>query len=164
MSASGALAVEPLAEADLPWAAALLTERWGGPVMVSRGRRHRLEELAGCVAWRGGVRVGLALWRRQGRAGELVSLDAVESGRGVGSALLATVEAAARQAGCRRVWLITTNDNLEALRFYQRRGYALVRVHRGAVERSRRLKPSIPQIGEHGIPLRDELELSRRLV
>jgi Acetyltransferase (GNAT) family len=64
-----------------------------------------------------------------------------------------------REAGCRRVWLITTNDNLRALRFYQRRGFRLVAVHPDALARSRELKPSIPEIGLDGIPLRDELEL-----
>ena len=66
-------------------------------------------------------------------------------------------------AGCRRVWLITTNDNLRALRFYQRRGFRLVAVHPNALARSRELKPSIPEIGLDGIPLRDELELELTL-
>ena len=70
---------------------------------------------------------------------------------------------AAREAGCGRVWLITTNDNLRALRFYQRRGFRLVAVHPDALERSRELKPSIPEIGLDGIPLRDELELELTL-
>jgi hypothetical protein len=73
------------------------------------------------------------------------------------------VVAAARAAGRTRVWLITTNDNLDALRFYQRRGFTLAALHRGAVARSRRLKPTIPEVGAHGIPIRDELELERRL-
>ena len=65
-----------------------------------------------------------------------------------------------RPSGARRLWLITTNDNVDALRFYQRRGFRLVRVHAGAVDRSRAaLKPGIPEAGDHGIPLRDELEL-----
>jgi hypothetical protein len=58
--------------------------------------------------------------------------------------------------------VITTNDNLDALRFYQRRGFRLAALHRGAVDDSRaRLKPQIPPIGDHGIKLRDELELEK---
>lgn len=68
------------------------------------------------------------------------------------------VLAAARGADCRRVWLVTTNDNLHALRFYQKRGFDLVALHRNAVDRSRRLKP-IPRCGLDGIPIRHELEL-----
>ena len=88
---------------------------------------------------------------------EVLTLHAAERGRGVGTAL---IEAAAERLG--RLWLITTNDNVDALRFYQRRGFRLVALHRGAVDESRaRLKPEIPETGDHGIPLRDELELER---
>jgi len=82
---------------------------------------------------------------------------------GSGTALMEAVAAAARDAGCRRVWLITTNDNLRALRFYQRRGFRLAALHRDALDRSRELKPSIPDVGLDGIPLRDELELELTL-
>jgi ribosomal protein S18 acetylase RimI-like enzyme len=78
---------------------------------------------------------------------------------GTGTALLQAAVRAATAAGCARVWLITTNDNLTALRFYQRRGFRLVAVHAGAVEAARGQKPSIPTSGEHGISLRDELQL-----
>jgi hypothetical protein len=55
-----------------------------------------------------------------------------------------------------RLWVITTNDNVDALRFYQRYGFCLAAVHRGAVDRSRaRLKPEIPPVGAYGIPLCD---------
>lgn len=84
--------------------------------------------------------------------------------RGAGTALIEEVERIALNAGCRRLWLITTNDNIEGLRFYQRRGFRLVELHAGAVDRSREsLKPEIPAIGEHGIPIRDELELEKLL-
>ena len=78
---------------------------------------------------------------------------------GAGTALIEAVAGAARAAGCARLWLITTNDNLRALRFYQRRGFRLAALHRDALARSRELKPSIAEIGLDGIPLRDELEL-----
>jgi GNAT superfamily N-acetyltransferase len=69
----------------------------------------------------------------------------------------------ARARGCNRLWLITTNDNLRALRMYQRRGLRLAALHPGALDRTRELKPWVPQIGADGIPLRDELELEMRL-
>ena len=80
----------------------------------------------------------------------------------------ATRRAAARrvaaEAGCTKLWLITTNDNVDALRFYQRRGFRLAALHRGSVDDSRaRLKAEIPEVGDHGIPLRDEIELELEL-
>ena len=73
------------------------------------------------------------------------------------------VKRVAGDAGCHRLWLVTTNDNLPALGFYQKRGFRLVAVHPEAVEASRRLKPEIPRLGREGIPLRDELELEMTL-
>jgi N-acetylglutamate synthase-like GNAT family acetyltransferase len=81
-----------------------------------------------------------------------------------GTALVAAVERLAAQQGCRRLWLLTTNDNLDGLRFYQRRGFRLAALHTGAVDDSRaRMKPEIPPVGDYGIPLRDEVELDKQL-
>lgn len=157
------IAVRPFAEQDRAWATALLEQHWGAPCVVSRGRMHQANRLPGFVATRADEPLGLATYRVDGDQCELVSLNSVAQGQGVGTALLEAVARQARQAGCRRLWLTTTNDNLRALRFYQRRGMALVAVHRNAVEVSRRLKPQIPPIGLDGIPLRDELELELML-
>ncbi|MGD0069697.1 MAG: GNAT family N-acetyltransferase [Streptosporangiaceae bacterium] len=93
---------------------------------------------------------------------EILTLHADEQWRGAGTALIEVAGQLARRQGCARLWVITTNDNVDALRFYQRRGFCLVAVHRGAVDRSRvTLKPEIPTAGAYGIPLRDEIELER---
>jgi ribosomal protein S18 acetylase RimI-like enzyme len=95
---------------------------------------------------------------------EVLTLHAASRLGGVGTALLAAAERVATNAGCRRLWLITTNDNVDALRFYQRRGFRLAALHAGAVDEAReRLKPEIPRRGEYGIELRDELELEKVL-
>jgi ribosomal protein S18 acetylase RimI-like enzyme len=96
---------------------------------------------------------------------EVLTLHTDRQWSGIGTALLAEVERIARAAGCTRLWLITTNDNVDALRFYQRRGFRLAELHRGAVDDCRaRLKPEIPATGSHGIPIRDELVLEQELV
>ena len=160
MSAAPALlAVVPLGPAHRAWADALLTASWGTTLIVSRGAQHDAAQLPGFVALRGDTPVGLATYRLAGADCELVSLDSTVPGAGVGTALIAVVRDRAAAAGCRRVWLITTNDNIEALRFYQRRGFVLVAVHRETIRESRRLKPQIPLVGAHGIPIRDEIEL-----
>jgi ribosomal protein S18 acetylase RimI-like enzyme len=154
--------VRPFREGDREWVRETLRELWGETV-VSRGAVHDPTALPGFVAEEGGERVGLLTYRVDGADCEVVTIDAFPEGAGAGTALLDAAARAARDAGCGRVWLITTNDNLRALRFYQRRGFRLVAVHPDALERSRELKPSIPDIGLDGIPLRDELELELRL-
>jgi GNAT superfamily N-acetyltransferase len=124
---------------------------------------HDATALPGFIARCDGQRAGLLTYRIEGGQCELVTLNSELGGRGVGSALVQAVIDAAREARCARLWLITTNDNLAALRFYQKRGFHLVAVHRDALDESRRLKPQIPLIGMEGIPLRDEIELELRL-
>lgn len=81
----------------------------------------------------------------------------------MGTALIEAVKSVARERGCKPVWLITTNDNLDARRFYQRRGFQLVGVARNALEESRKIKPQISATGFYGIPIRDEIELESML-
>lgn len=155
--------IHPATDADRAWISDLLARWWGSPQIVTRGRVHDALALPGFVACCDGARAGLATYEIAGGQCELVSLNSTREGQGIGSALVEAVIAAARQVPCSRVWLITTNDNLPVLRFYQKRGFHLVAVHRDALELSRRLKPEIPLIGMEGIPLRDEIELELRL-
>ena len=91
---------------------------------------------------------------------EALTVHAADRWHGAGTAMLEALERRAAASGWRRIWLITTNDNVDALRFYQRRGFRLVAVHPGAVDASRASrKPSIPETGADGIPMHDELEL-----
>jgi len=133
-------------------------------------RVARNGELVDCLdhpallAWSGDELVGVATYVVSGSDCELLTLHAGSRFSGIGSALLAGVQEVARGASCTRLWVVTTNDNLDALRFYQRRGFRLVRLRPGEVDRSREvLKPGIPRAGDYGIPLRDELELEMEL-
>ena len=154
------LEIRPLTEAQRPWLTALLAARWGGTTIVSAGRARDAAALPALVASRGdGDPLGVAVLERRDDDYELVVLEALRPGEGIGTALLDATIARARRARCRRVWLVTTNDNLRALRFYQRRGLRLVALRPGAVDAARELKPSIPLAGEDGIEIHDELEL-----
>ncbi len=141
------------------WAARLMEDRWGSAKVVSRGKVHYPSQLPGFIALLGRRRVGLATYRIYGDTCELVTIDSLLEGEGVGSALLDAVKGAAKMAGCKRLWLVTTNDNLRALGFYQKRGFHLAAIHLNALAESRKLKPEIPFLGLGGIPLRDEVEL-----
>jgi GNAT superfamily N-acetyltransferase len=140
-----------------------MVELWGEDRAISRGRAHVPSTLPGFTAEEEGEPVGIITYRLDGLSCEVVTLDSWRQDVGVGTALIEAVTEAAREAGCRRLWLITTNDNLHALRFYQRRGFRLAALHRDGITESRRQKPSIPLIGLDGIPIRDEIELEMAL-
>jgi ribosomal protein S18 acetylase RimI-like enzyme len=144
---------------DLPQLRDFWRQHWGDDFIVAHGVIYRPDDLQGFIALDGTEWVGLITYTVLGVDCEIVSLDSLRAAQGIGTRLIENVVAEAQQAGCRRVFLITTNDNLEALGFYQKRGFQLVRVERGAVNRSRRIKPGISLIGMHGIPIRDEIEL-----
>jgi GNAT superfamily N-acetyltransferase len=130
-----------------------------GPAIVTRGRIHQADELPAWIAKGPTGVLGLLTYRIENDECEVVSLDSLAEGQGIGTALLSAARATAEHAGCRRLWLITTNDNLAAVRFYQKRGFVLKAVHRDAIAASRRLKPTISLLGIDGIPIRDEIEL-----
>ncbi|NEE04528.1 GNAT family N-acetyltransferase [Phytoactinopolyspora halotolerans] len=157
------LSIRAVVDRDADTVRTILSDSWGDTRVAGHGVLYDAAELPGYLALVGGEPAGLLTYHVSGDAWEVVTLDALVAGRGVGTALLRAVEHDARQAGARRLWLITTNENTHALRFYQRRGFDLVAVHRNAVTRSREeLKPSIP-LEADGILLRHELELERLL-
>src|SRR5439155_6312609 len=106
-----------------------------------------------------GEKVGLVTYNIVDESCEIVTINSIRPALGVGTALIEAVRDIALESGCKRLWLITTNDNMNALRFYQKRGFVLVAIYRNALELSRTLKSEIPMIGNEGIPLRDEIEL-----
>jgi len=154
--------VRALRDDERAWAADMMQERWG-EVVIAGGRAHRPAQLPALVAEADDERAGLATYLIEDGDCELVTLDALTIGRGIGSALVDAVVRAALQAGAKRVHLVTTNDNLPALRLYQRHGFVLAELRAGEIEVTRRSKPSIPATGHAGIPIRDELVLERAL-
>jgi GNAT superfamily N-acetyltransferase len=149
--------------ADHEWVARHLQAWWGSTTIVGHGGHWDAARLPALLAIRVEQIIGLATFEVQSVDCHLVTLNAIEERIGVGSALLAAVIERAAASGCQRVWLTTTNDNLHAIGFYQRRGLRIVAVYPGAVDRARQTKPSIPQIGNDGIHIHDELELQIKI-
>ncbi|WP_058304442.1 GNAT family N-acetyltransferase [Gorillibacterium timonense] len=141
------------------------TVHWGSPRMVLSSGVYICDELDGFVAMSdAGSLIGLCTYTVEGDDCEIISLDSLEENKGIGTALMKRVEEEAEARGCQRVRLITTNDNVHALAFYQRRGYRLMELFPNAVEKARKIKPEIPLMADNGIPIRDELLLGKDLV
>lgn len=136
-----------------------LIQEWHSTRIVNLNRVYEVNKLPGFIAFQKEEIIGLITFHIEEQACEIVSLNSMVENRGLGTRLIELVKQEAQKSGCRRLWLITTNDNMNALKFYQKRQFDLVKIHRNTVAEGRKLKPQIPLIGYHGIPMKDEIEL-----
>jgi GNAT superfamily N-acetyltransferase len=156
--------IVPRTSRDSGWIRETFVREWHGhTVGLADGTVVHADDVPALVAWRGEERTGLAAYLVLGEACELVAFVARPTGTGVGTLLLEAIADHACEIGCQRIEVGTTNDNLDALRFYQRRGFHLAELHPGKMDEVRVRKPEVPRIGEYGIPLRDVLVLRRDL-
>jgi len=155
---SSEIAVREIEPSDRDWVRSFLKDHFGSTKVVSRNVVHQADDLPGFIALYRGEPSALLTYCVMNSELEVVSLHAAIAGRGLGSHLLALARQRARDLRCRRLWLITTNDNEPAIAFYTRRGMHLAAVHRGAIAESRKLKPDISLFGVGGRPIEDEIE------
>lgn len=139
-------------------------KHWGSPMMVVSSGVYDCRQLEGYVALNANEEIiGMITFLFNNKKCEIISLDSIDEGKGIGTTLINNVENMAKINNCHSLKVITTNDNLQALRFYQKRGFRISHIHINAVEEARKIKAAIPQVGDHGIPIRDEIELEKVL-
>lgn len=139
-------------------------QHWGTTEMVISSGIYDCSKLNGYAVLDNNLAViGLITYIITNEECEIISLDSTEENKGIGTSLIQAVERVALENECKYINLITTNDNLLALKFYQKRGYVLANIFRNAVEKARKLKPEIPFEGNEGIPIRDEIKLEKYL-
>ncbi|MBI4730539.1 MAG: GNAT family N-acetyltransferase [Chloroflexi bacterium] len=159
----GGFIIRPVVPADQDWVRQKTIEEWGAEIIVVHSEIFHPAELPGFAAEMDGKVVGLLTYRVAEDECEILTLNSWREGIGVGAALIETARQTAGQAGCRRLYLVTTNDNTHALRFYQKRGFTICAVRLNIMDESRQIKPEISPTGEDGIPIRDEIELEIEL-
>lgn len=162
-NAGNAMKVSLLSDDDRTWVKERTELLFGGDFVVSRSEVHDPHKLPGFIATLGRERIGVATYNIIGDECELVTIDSLSQFCGVGTMLLEKIEETAIELGCKKMWLITTNDNLDAHRFFQRRGFVLTDVRLGGMTKIRLLKPNVPRVGYYGIPVRDEFEFEKKL-
>ena len=141
----------------------LINDLWASTRIVSKAKVHDTNELPGIIAIHKNNRVGLIYYNIIGDECEIVSLNSLKENIGIGTALLKEIETISKLKGCKRLLVITTNDNVDALRFYQIKGFKIVAINLDALKKSRSLKAEIPLIGSNDIEMRDEIELEKIL-
>ena len=165
MATSPNLVVREPSRNEIDW---LLDESidLGGPVIVSSGRLYELSRQELLIAVAAEEPVGFVAFRCEGEKAEVLAIKSLHRQHGIGTTLLAHVEDVVRRRGVGEVVLVTTNDNTDALRFYQRRGYQILDFQRNAFRDVLLLKgldPNAVIIGQHGIVVRDVIVLAKQL-
>jgi ribosomal protein S18 acetylase RimI-like enzyme len=151
--------IHRLTAADVPRVRQFWDDHWDAEFVVAHGTIFQPENVSGFLALDDNDWIGLITYTFLDTDCEIVSVDSLRENEGIGTALIEKVIEEAKANQCRRVHVSTTNANLRALGFYQKRGFQLCELRVNAIEEARKLKPSIPLIGENNIPLRDEIEL-----
>lgn len=145
---------------DRRWIWGFIKGHWGSSLIIVHGKQYFADEIEGLIAVdKDGNRVGLVTYDISDNDCQIVTLNSERNKQGVGSALVDGVKKIATENECNRLWLITTNDNMHALRFYQKYGFVISNIRINEIENSRTMKPEIPKIGLDDIPIRDEIEL-----
>lgn len=137
--------------------AEFIERHWHSRMVMSRGQAYYPHQEHGFVERRDGAIVGLLTYRVDGKAMEILTLNALLEGQGIGSSLMLDAIETARRMGYERIWLTTTNDRLRAIGFYQRIGFRMVAINLDVVSEARKQKPEIPKTGERGVEIRDEI-------
>lgn len=150
-------------EDDQKWVSKLIKEEWSSNRIVTRGRSHDIESLSGFIAVYNNENVGLLTYNLKNEECEIITLNSLIENIGIGTYLLRSLESFMQSKKVKRIWVITTNDNLDALRFYQKKGFRIKAIYIDAIKESRKLKPEIPILGFYDIEIRDEIELEKKL-
>lgn len=145
--------IRPIDPGDQPFIRRLMQSEWGSPMIASYRRMIDATALPGFIVVVDDAIAGVITYDRMDTDCEIVTLNSLRERMGVGTALVKAVTDQARADGCSRVWLVTTNDNIPAIRFYQRRGFTLVAAYINEIQEMRKQKPSIPKIGMENIPI-----------
>lgn len=150
--------ISPIIDRDKNLVVNFFTENWGSSIIVSRGKIHKADTLRGFQVIENDKIIGLLTFFIENNEFEIVSLDSLKENVGIGSLLIKKAIIEAKNSSCNRVWLITTNDNTSAIRFYQKHGFNMVALHKNAIKASRCIKPEIPELGFDNIPILHEIE------
>jgi N-acetylglutamate synthase-like GNAT family acetyltransferase len=139
-----------------------LKNNWGSEFIISKGKKYYCDDVQGLIAEGDYSISGICLFAVKNEELEIVMIESFVEKSGVGSQLMKELESIAKEQELKRIWLVTTNDNINALRFYFKNGFTFVNIARDVIAEYRKIKPEIPLLnGENGIPIMDEIELEK---
>ncbi|MFC1659278.1 GNAT family N-acetyltransferase [Pseudomonadota bacterium] len=144
---------------DSPLIRHLMDKYWGGEPLMVHDKKFYPSKMEGLLAYKRNEVASFLIYEIRNKNCEIIVFEVFEKFHGLGTIMLKELKKVAKKKGCKRIYLMTTNDNLDALRFYQKRGFIICGIHLNTMEEARKKKPSIPELGDYDIPLRDEIDL-----
>ncbi len=159
MTTNNVLKMRSATKDDSNWLQEIMEKEWGGLPLVIRGKKYYPHSLEGIIAENDKGIAGFLFYEIQNHDCEIIVFEVFDKFKGAGTLMLDKLKETAKNKNCKRIYLMTTNDNLDAFRFYQRRGFNICGIHIDSVKVSRKIKPTIGMVGDHGIPVRDEIDL-----
>lgn len=154
--------VRAIEKTDKNWIRKVMVDAWKSEMIVV-SRLFNTLTLPGFIAEIDNKPTGIVTFDITDGKLEIVSLNSILEGQGVGSTLIEKVKKLAKEKNLKSVWLVTSNDNIDSLKFYQKRGFRITKVYPDAIDKARKIKPQIPKIGNYGIPLKDAVELEYKI-
>jgi GNAT superfamily N-acetyltransferase len=148
---------------DKKWIHKFVEKQWGADKIVLPNGIYIPSDLSGFIADKNGKPVGLVTYIYELSVCKIITLNVLEKHEGIGTLLLDSVIEISKRDDLKQIMLYTTNDNVDGLRFYQKRGFIISKVYLNQIINARKIKPEISMIGEYGIPIRDDIELSLNL-
>ena len=155
--------ITAITEADRQVIGDHVRELWGDELILAHREAFHTTSLPGLKAVHNGKILGFLHYQLGKADCEILTLASLIKRQGIGTALVEALEAMSRLSGCKRLMVTTTNDNLGAMAFYQHCGFSLSGVGLGLVDEARKQKPTLPEIGDHQIPIHDEIYLEKIL-
>lgn len=141
----------------------IIEKEWGSRIIVSKGKKYNINDLPGFIAKFDNKIVGIITYYINNKKCEIISLNVIKENIGIGTKLIEQVKLEALNKKCKKILLITTNDNINAIKFYQKKGFNIKKVNINAIKRSRKIKPGIPEKGFYNIPILHEVEFELKI-
>ena len=131
---------------------------WGSDVLVSRGKPHKARDLEGILVYENEKIIGLGLYYIKNNECEIVLLETFAQNKGIGTRIIERIIEIAKENKYKKIWLVTTNSNINAIKFYQKKGFDISNIYINAMDEARKIKPEIPKMTDNGIKIKDEIE------
>lgn len=136
---------------------AKIKTNWGSTSIVYSGMVYDLNTLKGIALKNNDIIVSILFYQVINKELNIILLESFVKRKGFGRIILQKIKEISKGNKYKRIIVTTTNDNIDAIKFYQLNEFDIIEVKFNAVDLSRKIKPEIPSVGNYGIKIKHEL-------